>query len=181
MLKLHLGCGPHIKEGWENYDLEPGPGGIKWDLRKPLPVDDNSVDFIFTEHFIEHLTRPEAVKFLQECFRALKPGGTLRISTPDLEYIMDQYFSGLNGNRAMIPWEVWKPLNPCNMVNEALRSWGHQHVFDRQDLTYALIQAGFPQGLSDIKLKAWQESGVPELCGLEVRPYFGDLILEARK
>ena len=34
-----------------------------WDLRKPLPLPENSVDFIYNEHFLEHLTADEGGGF----------------------------------------------------------------------------------------------------------------------
>lgn len=62
-IKLHIGCGTVYKEGWINIDNN-SDNNIKkldfmWDLRKPLPLPENSVDFIYNEHFLEHLTADE--------------------------------------------------------------------------------------------------------------------------
>jgi len=44
------------------------------------------------EHFIEHISFADAVKFLAEVRRLLKPGGTLRLSTPDLAIYAAAFF-----------------------------------------------------------------------------------------
>lgn len=62
-IKLHIGCGTVYKEGWINIDNNSDNNIEKmdfmWDLRKPLPLPENSVDFIYNEHFLEHLTVDE--------------------------------------------------------------------------------------------------------------------------
>lgn len=53
-------------------------------LRQPLPIPDNSVDFVFSEDFFEHLIQREQIIFLYEMYRVLKPGCFNRVSTPNL-------------------------------------------------------------------------------------------------
>jgi SAM-dependent methyltransferase len=49
------------------------------DLTKfPYPFKDESVDAIFSSHFVEHLDGTERMKFFDECYRILKPGGKMR-------------------------------------------------------------------------------------------------------
>ena len=53
------------------------------DLTKfPYPFKDNSVDAIFSSHFVEHLDGIERMKFFDECYRILKPGGVMRLMHP---------------------------------------------------------------------------------------------------
>ena len=59
----------------------------------PLPAD--SVDFVFSSHVLHHLYKDQARNLLREIFRVLKPGGTLRVAVPDLEYIVNLYLHGL--------------------------------------------------------------------------------------
>lgn len=80
MRKVQFGCGSNRLDGWENYDIEI-------DITKPLPFGNESVDFIFIEHLIEHISHQEAFGFLQETHRILKPDGVIRIAFPDLERI----------------------------------------------------------------------------------------------
>jgi SAM-dependent methyltransferase len=46
-----------------------------------LPVRDGTVDAVVSLQVIEHLWEQE--RFLRECFRVLRPGGTLMLSTPN--------------------------------------------------------------------------------------------------
>src|SRR5437667_6134703 len=61
-LKIHLGCGPHIKPGWVNIDMgsqqpaaealsQPDTIFISHDLRLGLPLEDNSCETIYSAHF----------------------------------------------------------------------------------------------------------------------------------
>lgn len=78
-LRLNLGCGDDAIAGWLNQDRTPRPGvDIAWDLRdRPWPLDDNSCERILARDVLEHL--PDVVGFMDECWRLLKPGGTLVI------------------------------------------------------------------------------------------------------
>jgi len=84
MLKLNLGCGGNILEGFENHDSDI-------DITKPLPWGDNSVDFILAEHVCEHLSTPDFFRFLLESKRILAPGGTLRLCIPVLDRLDNEH------------------------------------------------------------------------------------------
>lgn len=168
--KLHLGAGGNLLPGWANVDLY---GPIPWDLRKPLPVAPRSVRLIYSEHFIEHLTRDEALRLLRDCSRLLLPGGAIRISTPDLKPLVQDYLAGKFGGS---PEAGWFPHSPCEMVNDAMRLWGHQFVYDEPELRSMMVEAGF----SNVQRVEWGQSDIPELRKLESRPPASDdLIVEA--
>ncbi len=67
---------------------------VHHDLKYGVPMPDSSVDFIYTSHTLHHLYRDQAQKLLNDCCRALKPGGVIRIAVPDLEYIFALYGKG---------------------------------------------------------------------------------------
>jgi predicted SAM-dependent methyltransferase len=48
----------------------------------PYPFADESVDAIFSSHFLEHLDGFERMKFFDECYRILKPSGKIRCVHP---------------------------------------------------------------------------------------------------
>jgi predicted SAM-dependent methyltransferase len=50
-----------------------------------LEFEDNTFDFIYSEHFFEHLFLEEAFELLKECHRILKPNGIIRIVVPDAD------------------------------------------------------------------------------------------------
>ena len=82
---MHLGCGPHVLAGWLNTDLHAiRPDVVCVDVTKRFPFGDSLFDYVFTEHMIEHLCFADARNAITESFRVLKPGGRIRVSTPDL-------------------------------------------------------------------------------------------------
>ncbi len=91
MKKLHLGSGGHLLRGWDNLDINPQSGAIHCDLTKQLPYPKDSVQYIFTEHFIEHIDELDGLKLLRNCYRVLVPGGKLRITCPDLRRYIEAY------------------------------------------------------------------------------------------
>lgn len=170
--KLHLGSGPHRKPGWANIDIS-GLHNIIWDLRRPLPVKAGIVRFIYSEHFIEHVDRPDALRLLSACRNLLAPGGVLRISTPNLRRSVEDY---LASRTPRLPGIAWYPETPCRALNETMRCWGHRFVYDETELVNLLHEAGFQQ----LVRVSWGESEHQELKGLETRPFYDDLIFEAR-
>lgn len=48
-----------------------------------LDFEDNTFDFIFSEHFLEHFFMDEALELLKEFHRILKPFGVVRTIVPD--------------------------------------------------------------------------------------------------
>jgi predicted SAM-dependent methyltransferase len=177
MVKLHLGCGPNYLEGWINIDIDPVvKSDLLFDLREEFPFPDSYVDFIYNEHFIEHLTYNEGLLFLQECNRILQPRGILRISTPDLEYVTFVYIAG--------HYDVYQDIGiglesetKCKFLNRSMRDWGHQYLYDLPELIDILHKSSF----SLVKNVSWGESIYPELCKVERRPYHYELIVEAMK
>ena len=171
-MKLHLGCGTNIIKGWVNIDLDSPLADVHADLRCPFPYGDNSIDFIFNEHFLEHVTRDEGVAFLKECRRVLKPGGVFRVSTPDLRWLIAQYVSGRLNEWTDVSWT---PKTSCRMLNEGMRLWGHQFVYDLPELLQILQEVGF----SDVCEVVHRKSAHIDLVELESRPWHHELIVEA--
>ncbi|HVU38615.1 MAG TPA: methyltransferase domain-containing protein [Opitutales bacterium] len=94
---VNLGCGARFHPAWINYDIvSRNPAVIAHDLRAGIPLPDNSCDAVYHSHILEHMRRDEALPFLRECRRVLKPGGVIRIATPDLERIGRLYLEKLD-------------------------------------------------------------------------------------
>jgi predicted SAM-dependent methyltransferase len=82
-VRINLGCGQDIRRGWVNVDycLDLGPGVTVWDLDEhPWPFEDACADEIWGLDIFEHVH--DAVGFMVECHRILKPGAPLRLRTP---------------------------------------------------------------------------------------------------
>jgi len=83
MLKLHLGCGKRdFGKDWRHIDREDYDHIDSHDVTV-LPYVNGSVDLIYCSHLIAYFDREEIIPVLYEWKRVLKPGGILRIATPD--------------------------------------------------------------------------------------------------
>lgn len=81
-MKLNLGSGKSKKDGFIGVDVDDFGQDVIADLREPWKWDDNSIDEVYSAHFVEHLTAPERIHFANELYRVLKPGATAEIITP---------------------------------------------------------------------------------------------------
>jgi len=162
--RLHLGCGPNALQGWTNIDLdEQYSPDLVHDLSCGLPFADGSVDFIYSEHFFEHLTLNDGLALLAECKRVLRPAARFRIAMPDLATVVNAYATNWRD-------QVWvkdfpELSNAAHMLNFALREWGHQYVYDCEDLVQRLRDIGFV----DIEPQAWGESQHTDFQNRETR------------
>ncbi len=150
-LKLHLGCGTHYKEDyWVNIDNNSDNNILKLDINcdfvDGIPFNNNSVDFIYHEHLIEHLTYEDGLAFMKECLRVLKPRAVMRIACPNLDDLIKSY---LEDTWRELQWVKqykfeWIPSR-CYMINMCMneRPWGHKYVYNKEDLFARLKEAGF--------------------------------------
>lgn len=150
--KLHIGCGYHPIDGWLNSDYRPIPKDIlRLDATKTFPIKNNEFDYIFSEHMIEHISYPQGSSMLQECFRVLRKNGTIRVSTPNLRFLIDLYGSDKTDiQKEYIKYSIdnyiGESTEHCNevfVINNFFRDWGHQFIYDEQTLRTALLKAGF--------------------------------------
>lgn len=97
---LNLGCGKRFHPSWTNIDLVSfAPKYVKEaNILKGIPHPDNSFDVVYHSHLFEHLPRAQALHFIKECFRVLKPGGIIRVVVPDLEQSTRLYLQFLEQN-----------------------------------------------------------------------------------
>ncbi|MBM3210890.1 methyltransferase domain-containing protein [Candidatus Poribacteria bacterium] len=150
--KLQIGSGMNAIEGWLNTDINPRKGIIYLDAYKKLPFENNTFHYIFNEHFIEHLPYRMGEKMLKECYRILKPGGKIRISTPDLQFLIKLY--GENKTQSQKEYIQWAAdiMFPDDLkgisedtfvINNFFYNWEHKFIYDENSLTNLLISCGF--------------------------------------
>lgn len=169
--KLQIGAGPTSIDGWLSTDIAPRSDGIVFlDATKPFPFDDRVFDYVYSEHMIEHVSWQDGLFMLRECRRILKPGGTIRIATPDLEVLLSLYGGDENpSGEKYIRWVTDSFLAPLNVyrasfvINNAFRNWGHQFLYDGTLMEMAMREAGF----ADISRHAPGESEHEALRGIE--------------
>lgn len=169
-IMLNIGCGTDYKSGWINIDNNSDENidklDLNLDLRYPLPFKDNSIDYIFNEHFLEHLTIEEAQVSIIDFMRVLKSGGVMRIAMPNLSDVV-----GLYNNQK---WKSEPFLNEfgldfiktkAELININFRWWGHKWLYDWEELERRLNEAG----CSKIQRCELRKSSSKELNNLETR------------
>lgn len=173
--KLHVGCGKNYLNGWINADVVVGSDMIVF-MQKKIPLRDNTLNRLYSEHVIEHVPLETGVFFLREAYRVLAPGGVIRIATPDLDDLVDGYMNSWK----RFDWVNWPEhsfiKSRAQMINIAFRWWGHQHLYNKEELVRALTEAGF----NHYKFVEFNQSEFTDMQGLETR-LDSKLIVEAVK
>ena len=167
---LHIGCGANLLDGWLNSDYFPDTSkAIHLNAIRRFPFDGGTFDYVYSEHMIEHVTLDEGRVMLSECFRVLKPGGRVRIATPDFQFLLDLYPEPRTPRHGTyVDWiaDQVAPRAPYKgaifIINHFVRAWGHRFIYDEQSLASVLENAGF----TDVAKHALQESDDVMLRGL---------------
>ncbi len=180
--KLHLGCGGQIMEGWVNCDLRPRSKKVlRINLLRGLPFPDGSVNFVYTEHVLEHFSVDELRIILKHLFRVVQEGGVFRTAQPDLQTMIQNSLLSENWtkqkNRYSATKEGHLPTG-THYLNFIWSAWGHRFNHSYESLKYELKLAGFHKVIKCL----YGQSDHPELCSLEQRSKEEDsLIIEAIK
>jgi SAM-dependent methyltransferase len=125
---INLGGGSNTFDRWLTADMDPR-ADVFMDVTKPLLLLPNaSVDMIYLEEVIEHISREQGTALLAECARMLKPGGALRLTTPCL----DLYAIQFDGSTA---YE--------SKINDIFYKHGHCFIYAKAGVHALLTQAGF--------------------------------------
>ena len=100
---LNLACGSKVSKtgNWTNVDFQsPVDEVIEMNILKGLRFPEATFDVVYSAQFIEHLTLEEGEKVLKGIARVMKPGGVLRLVTPDLEELSRSYLHFLDQLKA---------------------------------------------------------------------------------
>ena len=170
--RLHLGCGTNLLEGWINADwIEESsapPGTAEksdrifiMDATKAFPFQNDQMQYIFCEDFIEHFDQQQGVHIIAECSRILRPGGIWRISTPSFDANLE--VQCLSKGAAGIWHGGWE--------------WGHKLLYSKTYLLPILKRAGFDP-VDEVPSRS---SSNPILCNIDTRTHQKNLIVDAIK
>ena len=176
-LKVHLGCGADIRPGWINIDLgltpwsgvntSPRHGAtvIKHDLRRGLPLEADSCDFIYSSHFFEHLEYRYGLKLMRDCYRVLRPGGIFRAALPNFRGGFDAYLRGDYKYVELINiFEVLPDVEPgtetlVDHINYGVYQHGeHKCIYDEEKFMLVLRRIGF----NSVSTSSYQEGIDPD-------------------
>ncbi len=193
--KLQIGAGQFPTEGWINTDLDPTVGVVFLDATRRLPFADATFDYVFSEHVIEHVPHDTARALLAECHRVLKPGGRIRIATPDLGRLAAMHARRGNPSPEEAGYVRWiaesfltdpARASAAFALNQAFHGWGHEFLYDEETLTSALRAAGFAEparyavGVSDDPhLRGLETHG--RAVGNEAMVAWETMVVEARR
>lgn len=184
-IKIQIGGGSHTLEGYINIDIVP-PADILFDVREGIPIGDDFCEQIFSEHFFEHIDYPNSAKrFINECYRILKPGGVMIVGVPDSELMLSSYIKREKGfyNRAIKTWyskrNCLKDINTyIDLVNYHFRDQDddakynpHYWAYDFDKLKSLAISAGFHD------VKKWKFNS--KIANPKRK--FGSIYIEAKK
>jgi len=177
-LRVSIGCGQERFPGWANLDLDPASrADIFWDVTDGLPFASETCAYIYSEHFLEHLPVQDGLHFLRECLRSLQKGGVVRVAMPSAEELTRHYCENDWACQAWLEKYGYMSIKTrAEYINVCFREWGHQWLYDREELQRRLREAGFTQ-IEDV---AWGESEHLELRNRETR-HETVLICEATK
>ena len=217
-VRVNLGCGLQCPPGWINvdnsmgvklakfpiarqlltkvvpkkWDVLPNPQwaeNVQWmDITRRFIFEDNSVDYIYSSHLLEHLTWNEAKFTLSECLLVLKPGGVVRIIVPDLLTIVKGYLADRKTNphlaaknflKNTLYFEIPVPRFFLGLIKFYFRRKNNHHfLYDYEGLKYLLELTGF-RGVS---LMQYGESRIPGIKEIDIPDRFrGAICVEAIK
>ena len=184
-VKITIGSGLKPLDGWINTDVV-WRGGPYLDATKPWPIPAGSVDFIYADNVIEHLTLPQGRLAFQNAFDALRPGGVIRLATPDVEAVARQYLEngelaelGMARNRELGRTDFYHPVQLIQQIFV-----GHKHYlgfcYDFASISQEMSRVGFT-----VDREKSGESQHAEMRGLEARQHPAEratgLIVEGHK
>ena len=103
-IKVDIGCGGNKQPGFVGLDYRKLPGvDIVQDLEKfPWSLPDECASLVVASHVVEHINPAHGIfmKFMDEVWRILKPGGEFMIAAP---------YAGSPGY-----WQDPTHVNPCS-------------------------------------------------------------------
>jgi predicted SAM-dependent methyltransferase len=161
-LRLHLGCGPKVLDGWINIDMRLGRGILTARLPRALArFPSASARAIYASHVLEHIEYPsEATLFAEQCHRILVDGGALRVVVPGIEKIIRAYVAD---DAAF--FAVQARLHPPQYTTKlehlmyALQQDGaHKYGYDFETISKLFRRAGFGKIVeSDFNASAFED------------------------
>lgn len=123
--------------------------GIIWATSERLPVGNGEAAVVYSSHMVEHLARQAAVRFFQEAFRALSPGGWIRIAVPDLRPLARAYVEGTVDANDFVTSTLLSAEPPAGLLGRLSQAWTgprhHQWMYDGASLSRLLRDTGFSE------------------------------------
>lgn len=126
-VRLDVGAGKIVRPGFVAVGREHGTEVY------PLSYAARTVDEIVASHVLEHFPHGWTQAVMDDWFRALKPGGRIRIAVPDFVLIQAEYFSEPACFELVQRWIMGGQTDANDY---------HQAIFDYSRLRHVMIKAG---------------------------------------
>jgi ubiquinone/menaquinone biosynthesis C-methylase UbiE len=144
-MKLHLGCGTKILDGFINVDVRKKEKvDIVADISNLSMFDKNSIHTIYACHVLEHINRHEYMNTLNHWYELLVPGGILRLSVPDMEMVFQNY--NIHKDLNLLKGFIWG--------GQTYKENFHYCGWDLKTISQDLSEIGF----SDISRYDWRQT-----------------------
>ena len=130
---------------------------VHHNLKYGLPFADQSVDFVYASHVLEHFYPKVARRLLREAKRVLKPGGYIRVCVPDLQHAFDLYRSG----------KKEEALEYFFQDEHTAEFHRHKYMYDFEILRSLLEESGF----SGVQRCEFRQGRTPDIDKLDNRPH----------
>lgn len=134
MIKFNVGCGPRNWPDWYNVDANGMDHIHSADVTLRYQPN-NYIDLLYSSHLISYFSRQDFEQVLSLWFRKIKPGGILRIATPDFNKLSTLYHTGVEFEKIKGPL-----FGQMRMGNDTIH---HKICYDEKALTNILVEAGF--------------------------------------
>mgnify|MGYP000854716970 FL=1 len=119
------------------------------DARHRIPMNNQTVDNVYSSHTLEHLRYHDADMFLKECHRVLKNGGGIRLVVPNLRLKIEDYNKSKDADDFFFNLGIFHDTHINfnkfkNFIRNLLSdSVGHKHMYDENSLKKKLIKNKF--------------------------------------
>lgn len=148
-VKLNLGCGCDIREGYVNVDKFPASDSVVQANLPILPFESDYADEVVLSHVLEHFGYADGMTLLKEIVRVLKPLGKAHIEVPDIAWCCAQFLGAPEPGGYTDPCMDYNKTHKWGLFAQSL--WGDQHNdglyhkwgYTGHRLLFAMQHAGF--------------------------------------
>ena len=128
-MKLNLGCGTDLRNGFINIDIDPMP-----DIDHQIDVsnlddvcDDDAAEHILALDVLQTFSYRDVINVAQHWADKLKPGGTIQISVPDVVELAGMLFNQL--------------MKPDDFLIQMYGRHEHDHDFNKTGFDRVLVKS----------------------------------------
>jgi predicted SAM-dependent methyltransferase len=202
-----FGCGLCAPPRWLNFDASPAmrlqrlpivgnlvpsgqfgryPTNVRYgNIVNGLPIPDESVEFLYCSHVLEHISLSELRCALANCYKYLQPGGIFRLVVPDLETMAKAYIESNHNDEAAHEFiritllgKEHRQRDLLSFIKDWLANSEHLWMYDYKSLSMELSKVGF----QNIRRAKFGDSGIEVFSDVEnLERWTGELGIQCQK